>query len=89
MVNKKIDLPKNPYCEYMEAVEAKHNQMKLDFQKWLESEVNKRDMSGKMLYCAYCQYSDGISKCSATQEQRLKECYCDKAYRKLINSKNK
>lgn len=83
------DLPKNPYNDYMKAVEDRHNQMKLDFQKWLESEVNKYDMSGKMLYCAFCPYSDGISRCTVSQEKRLAECYCAKSYKKLKEYKSK
>jgi hypothetical protein len=88
-MNKNIELPHNPYNDYMKAVESKHEQMKLDFQKWLESEVNNQDMSGRMLYCALCPYSDGVSACSASQEQRLKEYCCSNAYRKLMEYKNK
>lgn len=88
MLSKKVELPKNPYCEYMKAVQAKYEQLELDFQKWLESEANKQDMSGKMLYCTYCKHSNGISKCDATQEQRIKECCCAAAYKRLLVERN-
>lgn len=59
----------------------------LDLEKWVESKKQKFDMSGCMLYCKYCDKADHShptehGNCYATQEQRVADSLCAKAWNK-------
>jgi hypothetical protein len=63
-------------------------QRSLDKKKWTESQEQGFDMSGCMLYCAYCEHADHThptenGKCHASQEKREKLCLCAKAYNRM------
>ena len=67
-------------------------QASLDKQKWLESEKQKRDMSGDMPYCNYCEWSQPAHPhwfCLGTHEQRVKACACAKAYNRMVRGTKK
>lgn len=60
-------------------------QKRLDKKKWLESEKQGYDMGGCMTYCEKCEYADHShptekGKCYATQEERVTNSFCAKAY---------
>ena len=61
-------------------------QEQLDGQKYLESRIQHKDMSGQMPYCAHCphQYSEyGNRYCNIEHPERAKNCVCAKAYNKM------
>lgn len=69
-------------------ISNKERQRQLDEEKWLESEKQGFDMGGCMLYCQYCDKADHrhkteLGKCYATQDQRVADCLCAKAYNKM------
>lgn len=59
----------------------KDRQKELDFIKWNLSQVQKKDLSGKMEYCNFCSMKTQAG-CKATQEQRELESLCAKANNK-------
>jgi hypothetical protein len=66
-----------------------NTQKMLDKQKWEESEKQRYDMGGCMLYCQYCDKADHShatenGKCYATPEEREKYSLCAKAYKRMI-----
>lgn len=74
----------------------KERQKSLDKKKWLESEKKGEDMSGQMGWCPYCEHFDSdvswfhqciIRWCTATQEEREKQCLCAKAYNRMVRRK--
>lgn len=54
-------------------------QKALDKAKWLQSEQEQQDLSGKQGYCNACSKSVN-QMCTATQVEREKENLCAKAY---------
>jgi hypothetical protein len=72
-------------------------QKQLDEKKWIESEKQEFDMSGKMPWCSYCGMQgfdlcgDGKDKgiptiCTSTQEERESQCFCATAYNRMKRS---
>ena len=63
----------------------KERQKSLDKSKWLCSERDNKDLSGKMVYCTLCRHQtkDG---CNAAQEERESKCLCAKAYNRAKRS---
>ena len=62
----------------------KERQKSLDEKKWLESEKQCEDMSGKMEYCECCSFADWwFNICDATQEERENKCLCATAYNRM------
>ena len=60
-------------------------QKSLDKNKWWQSQAQGFDMSGCMLYCEKCEYADHShptmqGNCKATQEERVSNSLCAKAY---------
>lgn len=90
---KKIDvstLPKNPmkpYIEIQEKARLKQKKLKeqatLDFQKWLDSEHKKADLSGSMPWCFFCKWRSNDVDCTCNPEIRTKEAMCVDAYHKM------
>lgn len=67
-------------------------QKMLDEQKWNESSSSKRDLSGAMDYCAYCQYliaEPHRIDCKITHEQRVEKLACAKAYNRMKKESKK
>lgn len=63
----------------------KQRQIQLDEEKWNESFRTKRDLSGEMPYCRYCDIKD---MCFLTSQlQKDKTFPCAKAYNKFIKDK--
>ena len=60
----------------------KDRQKELDFIKWNISQIEKKDMSGKMEYCEFCSYRNGLEECLMSQEKREQETLCAKAFNK-------
>jgi len=60
----------------------KERQKTLDKRKWLASEQAGYDTSGMSIYCHYCSKQNGDS-CQASQEERVNECLCAKAYNRM------
>ena len=58
-------------------------QKQLDEIKWQESEKDGFDKSGLMPYCEACDRVKTGYFCTATQEEREKECLCAKAYNRI------
>lgn len=92
---KEIILQKNPLMPLIEAnikAEKKakelEEQMSLDFQKWLESERRKTDLSGIMPYCLFCPYSKDY-KCTCEPEKRLQDRVCYHSFRTMRSNLNK
>lgn len=54
-------------------------QKALDKAKWLQSEQEHADLSGKQGYCSACPMAVNQT-CTATQAEREKESLCAKAY---------
>ena len=92
MFNKKEDLSsslrlkKNPWAPYIEMQEkARKQQIKLkkqatlSYQKSLESEYKKTDMSGMMPWCFFCQYRTPEMDCKCDPVLREKEALCVEA----------
>ena len=86
-----VNLPKNPYSEYIQAhirteQKAKElaKQKELDFAKWLESEYRNTDLSGLMPYCMFCEHCKEHF-CTKDSEARVSETLCNKAYVKMQN----
>ena len=70
------------------ALTLKQRQKRLDLEKWVESKKQGFDMSGCMLYCQFCEKADHRNKteagqCYATQEERVADSICAKAYNKM------
>ena len=64
----------------------KARQKSLDKKKWLESQEQGYDMSGCMLYCEKCEYanhSTDYGYCKASQEQRVADSLCAKAWNRI------
>lgn len=61
----------------------------LDRIKWSVSNKEQVDMSGKMGYCGFCKYAVNSSiypvngSCTVSQEERVKNSYCAKAFNKM------
>lgn len=66
----------------------KQRQIKLDEEKWLESESSGVDKSGDMPYCEFCGYQTPSGNCDILQEIREKACLCAKAYNKSKKNKS-
>lgn len=66
----------------------KERQKCLDFKKFEESANERRDKSGSMEYCEYCECSLDFH-CIATQEEREKGTICAKAYNKMVRKNKK
>lgn len=62
-------------------------QIKLDENKWLQSEQEKCDKTGEMPYCFHCLYQTKYLMCQATQEERENGCFCAKAYNKMVRKR--
>lgn len=63
-------------------------QKSLDKEKWLLSESEKQDMSGKMGYCRFCNScNDGV--CVASQCEREKGGLCAIAYNRADRKRRK
>lgn len=65
----------------------KQRQTELDKEKYVESEKQNCDMSGKMPYCDFCACVSNNSNCSATQTERENGCICAKAWNKMRKAK--
>ena len=98
MLKKKkgIELIKNAMAPYIEAQErarkqkAKLNrQATLSYQKWLESEYKKTDMSGMMPWCFFCTYRTDKMDCKCDPIIREKEAICVAADNLMQNKINK
>ena len=63
-------------------------QDELDRRKWLKSEKQGRDLSGKMPYCTVCTSRGQHCSCLATQNERLKSSLCAEAYGQYKEKKN-
>ena len=61
-------------------------QASCDKKKYLESEKAGFDKSGKMDYCAKCEYSK-ISSCVMPHSERVRTNACARAYKRLHKSK--
>lgn len=68
-------------------------QTSLDKSKWLLSEQEGKDMSGRMWYCKSCGMQgfehDGkelVNVCLAKQRDREADCICAKAYNRAKRS---
>lgn len=48
-------------------------QQELDKKKWLESEIARQDLTGKMFYCNVCPYQDKYLKICTATEQFVRE----------------
>lgn len=64
----------------------KDRQASLDKQKWLESENEKRDMSGAMYYCGDCTHQI-CDYCTITHERRVATCVCATAYNRMARKR--
>lgn len=57
-------------------------QNKLDEKKYLESEIAKQDLSGKMEYCKKCAFCyKRFAQCTLSHQSRLANCVCARAYK--------
>lgn len=68
----------------------KKRQESLDGQKYIESRIQHKDMSGQMPYCAYCQhqYSEyGNRFCNIEHDQRVAQSSCAAAYNKMYRGR--
>lgn len=71
----------------------RQRQSSLDKKKWIESENAGEDLSGKMLCCYHCEFQadernfDAV--CTKTHEERVKHCYCAKAYNRMVRGTKK
>jgi hypothetical protein len=69
----------------------KERQKALDKKKWLESEKRKKDVSGLMTYCGYCEEQgfnrDNLIPCNINQVERESNCTCAKAYNRMVRGK--
>jgi hypothetical protein len=54
----------------------------LDRKKWEESYDSKKDMSGAMAYCEFCEYQV-MKQCTEDQPYREQECACARAYNRM------
>lgn len=63
-------------------------QERLDKKKWFESKELGADKSGKMSYCDSCKFQSTLTQnCIASQDQRVCQCLCAKAYNKFVKNK--
>lgn len=68
-------------------ISNKAKQQELDRMKWNLSQIEQKDLSGKMDYCNYCpQQFDGCV-CNIGQHVREQECLCAKAFNRKNNIK--
>lgn len=58
-------------------MELNELQKQLDKKKYFESEIAKRDLSGKMFYCEGCNFRY-FADCQLTHETRVANCVCAK-----------
>lgn len=65
-----------------------NTQKMCDSLKWNASQDLRRDLSGDMPYCKYCERHLSNNKCIASQEEREKCYLCAKAYKRMV-AKNK
>lgn len=86
-INQKQELPTNPYADYIalqEKARLKRIQLEkqatIDFQKWLDSERKKTDMSGAEPWCMFCKNRTKKLSCSCDPTVRSAEAVCVKAY---------
>lgn len=62
----------------------KERQKKLDKKKWLASEKNGEDLSGKMPYCEYCHNRYLFEeRCGIDQTERYHTGACATAYNRM------
>lgn len=57
-------------------------QKTLDKQKYVESQKAKKDLSGKMVYCEFCD-TEKDCVCRHDQEERESKCLCAKAFNRM------
>lgn len=74
-------------------ISNKNRQKLCDLEKWFESKKQGHDMSGCMPYCEHCEKADHshpteLGKCYATQEERVANSFCAKAYNLMKKDKN-
>ena len=89
--NKKIIyVQENPcalYIELQEKARLKQKKLKeqatLDFQKWLDSEHKKADLSGSMPWCFFCKWRVNDVDCTCDPIIRTNEAMCVDAYHKM------
>ena len=63
----------------MEENELRELQKQLEEKKWLESEIARQDLTGKMFYCNVCPYQDKYLKiCTATDQFVRETSQCAK-----------
>lgn len=91
-----VALPENPYKPYIEASirtakkeKELEEQKTLDFQKWLDSERRRMDMSGLMDHCLFCEFRNEKRECICDPTICSKEAVCVKAYRKMKDTLGK
>lgn len=59
----------------------------LNKKKWLASERQKEDLSGKMAWCVKCEKRTERGTCSAPPSMRDLEGYCARAYNRMQREK--
>lgn len=59
-------------------------QKSLDAKKYIESEKQKKDMSGKMPWCAFCPQKAELDTCVAPHESRVLSSLCARAYNRMV-----
>ena len=65
----------------------KENQKIRNNEKWKQSEIYNKDLSGSMPWCLKCSYQSCTHSCSAPQKKRDDECLCAKAYNRVKRAK--
>ena len=79
--------PLMPYIELIERTRKKQEKLKeqatLDFQKWLDSEHKKTDLSGAMPWCFFCKWRANDVDCTCDSTIRTNEAICVDAYHKM------
>lgn len=69
-------------------MDNKKRQKNLDKRKWLNSEKENRDLSGKMNYCMYCRHSGECANCLLSQDNREDWTVCATAYNRMIRRRH-
>ena len=62
-------------------------QKSLDKKKYYASQIYNKDLSGNMIYCSKCEYTNCLHNCRATQKERETQCLCARAYNRMIRVK--
>lgn len=68
-----------------ENMSYKRDQERLDKKKYLESEKAGFDLSGHLEHCQVCPCRDDNCHCLASQDDRVKDSLCGRAYAKLCD----